>query len=484
MNWKLFKVYWKNQYSTLLFYLLGLVLFGENLKAGLERWRLPEVSEQLLNAGIKNYSLEWSYWSASYGSGFFTLLLGIWIFFQVNQPRDNGLVKLLYSKPLGFSSVVKNQLLALIGGGSFLTLFGFWSSNLILIFLTDYQPKLIWFILPPIISGVIEVIFTTTFLYLLSLLLADWRSFLPIHFISWLVFAILSFGSLDYRKLSNFQSPLTDPYLLKNRILLLIVTICLYYLIKNTAKYLERGKSFSFLIQLTKKINRKKSTRFYHASFARYYYAIKTYYGGKIFFAVFSGIVLGLLYASKLKGSVYNVNLIPMLSQAIITLLGLLTTLQLANHEERQNILPTFKRLPKGSSRIFKNKVLAMLTYFLLLTLAFSLPIILVEYRLCWWAYLLALLPPFFFIVGAGYLAILLTKKLFLGYIIGGGLWFFFISIQRMIPFWIQPFYEIAEYRFYRFSPYFLNKVIISGLASFIFLLIFILERRKFANTL
>ena len=239
---------------------------------------------------------------------------------------------------------MKNQLLALIVGASLLTLIGFWSSNLILILHTDYQPQLLWFLLPPIISGVIEVVFSTSFLYLLSLLLADWRAFLPAHFISWLVFAIFSFDSLDYQKLSNFQNPLSDPYLLKNRIVLLLVTICLYCLIKITAHSLEKGKNIFSFSNIISKTSPKKSNKFYQATFARYYYALKSYYGWRIIFGVLSGIALGIMYASKLKGNFDNVRLIPMLSQAIITLLGLLTTLQLAQLEERK----IFYQMSKG----------------------------------------------------------------------------------------------------------------------------------------
>ncbi len=182
MKTNLFKIHFKKPFTSIFFYLMCIFIFIENLRHGLEWWKFSKGSTFHLQSGIQNFSIEWSLWSASYSAGLFMLIWGIWIFWQVDQPRENGLQKLLYTKPLPYFKNTLSQLTSLILSVNILILVGLWGSNLALIFLTNYHPQIFWLLLPPIISGTIGMLFFTFFYYLISLLCSDWRVYLPILF--------------------------------------------------------------------------------------------------------------------------------------------------------------------------------------------------------------------------------------------------------------------------------------------------------------
>lgn len=462
------------------------LLFFQNYSNGLKHLHWP-VTDQLLQAGITDPSLEWSLWSASYSFGLVLLAWGLFIFNQVEQPRKNGLLRLLYTKPLHFFIQARSQLVALSISGTVLTLVGIYGSNLLLLLKTSYHPSLGFFLLPPLLGSVLGVICFTFGYYLLSLLIQDWRIFFPTQF---LIFFLNSFFQIDiiadYRKLTHFANPLLDPYLIHSRIFLLLSCVGLFYLIRKVVHYQALGKELRWFKREDHFTDGRSSRRLRFAPLARLYYTLKVYYGWRIIMAGICGIVLGGAYIWRIQAegidrmsSFEFLNFITMVAQILLSLLGLLTTLQLGKFEERYQMFPLIRSLPRGGIYTFRDKLMAMCTYFVLIVISFTLPFLFIGQMFLWRSYALALFPPFLFFIGIGYLTILLTCKSSLGYLVSGGLWLFFLTMERKIPYWIQPFYEVAEYRFYRTLPYLINKGVMMGSVCLLFGLIILLEYYK-----
>lgn len=483
MSWQFIKVHLNQHFSSLYFYLLAGVLFIQNYSYGLKHIQLP-ISDQLLQAGVTDPSLEWSLWSASYSFGLVLLVWGLFIFTQVEKPRKNGLVRLLYTKPLHFVVQAKSQLVALSITGTILTLVGLYGSNILLLLTTSYRPSIGFFLLPPLIGTVSGTISFTFGIYLLSLLIQDWRVFFPIQFLIFFLTSILSIDIIaDYRKLTLFANPLLDPYLIQSRIFLLLGCVGVYYLIRKTIHDQTLGKDPWWVIVKKQSTYKRSPKRLGFAPIARLYYTMKIYYGWRIIMACICGIVLSGAYIWRMHVggidgmSTFEISkLITMFAQVLLSLLGLLTTLQLGNFEERYQMFPLIHSLPQGGIYTFRDKLIAMCTYFFLIVISFSIPFLFIGQIFLWKSYALALFPPFLFFIGIGYLTILLTSKSSLGYLVSGGLWFFFLAMERKIPYWIQPFFEVAEYRFYRPLPYLVNKSVIMGTVCIFFGLIILFE--------
>ena len=486
MSFELFKVYLREQLTSVFLYLMLIFLVLTNYNYGIQRWNWYLVNPQpFYEIGVTNFTHWWNLWSASYAGGLVLLLWGIWIFWQIEQPRSNGLLQLLYSKPLPYLKAAQSQLIAFYTSGLFLFVGGIIGSNLILSLTTGYQIGLYWLILPPLISYGIGIIFYTTLLYLISTIFQDWLVLVPLHFILWLIFSSLTIVGLDYRNLSNLTNPFQDLYLYQNRILVIIITVFFSILLKYVLRQQEKGLNFS-LFQLTRLFPQPTADRLLPSPLAKIYYSIKIYYSWRLLLICSSGLFLGSLYTWRIKTSnqLYSLNLywaiILMISQATLSLLGIITTLHLARFEERANTFSLLKTLPAGGLKTFGGKLIAMAIYFVALLVSFSLPLHFLGSQFVRWnQYFLALLPPFLFLFTVGYLVIMLSKQSLIGYIASGGLWLLFLIVERKIPYWLQPFFEIAEYRFPTLNPYWINKGSFLGLSVLLIAVILIIEYRK-----
>lgn len=484
MNFPLFKVYLKNQLTSIFYYLMLLILISNNYINGLRHWQWSlNDPETYYTMGITSFTQLWSLWSASYSSGLIMLLWGIWLFWQVHQPRHNGLLKLLFTKPLPYEQAAQSQLLALYSSGLLLFTGGTIISNILLSLRTGYIIDLLWLILPPLISSGLGIIFYTALLYLLSSIFQDWRVFAPAHFLLWIFFSSQTMITLNYRNFTNLTNPLKEVTLYQNRLLILIGTVLLYVLLKQILRSQEKGRDFS-LLKLDRIFPERTTIKLLTSPIAKLYYAIKIYYAWRLLIACFTGLLLGSFYAWKISVSELTFHLsqhwVIMFSQAILSLLGIITTLHLAQFEERAKTYSLLKTLPSGASKAFVSKLIAMGVYFLSLILSFSLPLTLLGSEFIQWnQYFFALIPPFLFLLTVGYMTTLLTRRLTIGYLVSGGLWFLLLTLEKKIPYWAQPFFELAEYRFYTPNMYWVNKGIFLGLSALLILGILLIEYRK-----
>lgn len=484
MNFSLMKVYFKRQMTSILYYLMLIFLIINNYSNGMRHWKWSLADpETIYTRGISSFTHLWSLWSASYSGGFILLLWGFWVFWQIQQPRYNGLLNLLFTKPLPYEKAAKTQLISLYTSGLLLFTGGTIISNIMLSLTTGYRLDLLWLILPPLISGGIGIIFYTTLLYLLSTIFQDWRVMAPLQFLLWIFLGLQPIITLNYRHLVNVSNPLKELALYQNRLLILLASILVYCLLKHVLRRQEKGINFS-LIKLDRIFSRLTTTKLFAFPIAKIFYAIKIYYSWRILIACFTGFFLGGFYAWKISTSNLafhlNQHWIIMFSQAILSLLGIITTLHLAQFEERANTFSILKTLPRGGKKAFTSKVIAMVIYFSSLILSFSLPLTFLSNQFVQWnQYFLALFPPFLFLFTLGYLITLLTRQLQIGYIVSGGFWLLFLVLEKKIPYWAQPFYEIAEYRLPTPDMYWINKGIFLGLSAILISGILLLEYRK-----
>ncbi len=250
---------------------------------------------------------------------------------------------------------------------------------------------------------------------------------------------------LDYRKITNFKNIFLDSYLVANRSILIFSCLILYIGIKYIVQFQEKGLHFQFSIKKKAASSKFKPIRLLHPTLSRIKYGLKIYYGWRFIIIGISGLVLGVIYGWKIKTSFFNqkemMKFLLMISQAVLTQLGFLTTLHTANIEGKSKTLSLIHTLPKGNIQSFNNKFTTIIIYFLVLLVCFSLPILFITNIHYLQPFLLAVIPPFLFLVAIGYLTIQLTHRVVPGYLMSGGLWFLFLSLERRVPYWIQPFY-------------------------------------------
>lgn len=424
--------------------------------------------------GLQTVSQEWALRVHQDSTGFAGLLIAVVIWYQVSGMKRTRFQSLVYVRPIttgsialiNMFSVVLTMLIPILAGsilGVLITGFikGLWPD------LSLYVQSTLFNTIPGLITWIIVV-------GTLSSVSLDLKVLVFPIAIAWMLFMSIPATSLFwfYRGISHPLNPMADPLVWRQLIydgIVLLVAVLVWVAIlqgeRSGISWLKNGRSRSKHFQVVSQ-----------AWLGQRFYDLKVVLGKKWLGGLVGVTGLALVLAGPfgpMKASIEIQRFFALgFSELLFPLFGLMVAGSVFTMDEHYRVKELLNQRPGGEGQRFRQKFWSLFAYFTAICLYYGFVIHVLKPFIPFSHIVAILLPPMLFLSGLALLAIAITKNQFVGYGVGLLYWLVAYYFERSFPWFLSPFYHLAEYNFvFTRDLLWVNKALLLVLALVLFVL-------------